>query len=29
MNIENVAEETQNQLNQFKDRLPSDVIERI
>lgn len=29
INIESVAEETQNQLNKFRDQLPQDVIERI
>lgn len=29
LNIENTADNAQNQLNEFKDRLPADVIERI
>jgi hypothetical protein len=29
MSLENVAEDTQNQLNQFRDRLPSETIQRI
>lgn len=29
MSIENVSDETQNQLNQFRDRLPAETIERI
>jgi molecular chaperone DnaK (HSP70) len=29
MSIENVSEDAQYQLSQFKDRLPSEVIERI
>lgn len=29
MNIENTADETQTQLNNFKDQLPQDVIDRI
>jgi hypothetical protein len=29
MEVENVAEQTQTQLDQFRDRIPKEVIERI
>lgn len=29
MSIENVSDDTQNQLSQFRDRLPTETIQRI